>query len=313
MRVGFIGVGNIGQPMASQLLQAGHALVVHDLRPEAAASLLAAGATWADTPRAVAAQCDVIATCLPGPAEMEHVTLGPHGILEGIQPGMLYIDHTTNAPTLVRRVHTLMQARGVEMLDAPVSGGMEGARTRDLLVMVGGTQATFERARPLLEALAKRVMYTGEIGCGCICKLMHNCAVFTLDQIMAECWTTGVKAGVMPETLVEVFTQAALGHMTNLKVRLPDTYLRGDFTARFALQLAHKDVGLATALGREYRVPMRLAALCEQDLLQAMVRGWAAHDASIVLTLQEERAQTQVRLPVGESPRHQGSEAQHRD
>jgi 3-hydroxyisobutyrate dehydrogenase len=313
MRVGFIGVGNIGHPMASQLLQAGHALVVHDLRPEAATALLAAGATWSDTPRAVAAQCDVVATCLPGPSDMEQVTLGADGILEGIQPGMLYIDHTTNAPTLVRHVHRLMQARGVEMLDAPVSGGMEGARTRDLLVMVGGTRGTFERARPLLEALAKRVMYTGEIGCGCICKLMHNCAVFTLDQIMAECWTTGVKAGVAPETLVDVFTQAALGHMTNLKVRLPDTYLRGDFTARFALQLARKDVGLATALGREYHVPMRLAALCEQDLLQAIERGWAAHDASIVLTLQEERAQVQVRLPVGESPRHQGSEAQQRD
>jgi 3-hydroxyisobutyrate dehydrogenase len=309
MRVGFIGVGNIGHPMASQILQAGHALVVHDLRPEAATALLAAGATWADTPRAVAAQCDVAATCLPGPSDMEQVTLGADGLLAGLQAGALYIDHTTNAPTLVRRVHALLQARGIEMLDAPVSGGMEGARTRDLLVMVGGGRATFARTRPLLEALAKRVMYTGEIGCGCICKLMHNCAVFTLD-IMAECWTTGVKAGVAPETLVEVFTQAALGHMTNLKVRLPDTYLRGDFTARFALQLAHKDVGLATALGREYHVPMRLAALCEQDLIQAIVRGWAAHDASIVLTLQEERAQTQVRLPVGEPPRHQGSETQ---
>jgi 3-hydroxyisobutyrate dehydrogenase len=153
-------------------------------------------------------------------------------------------------------------------------------------------------------------MYTGEIGCGCICKLMHNCAVFTLDQIMAECWTTGVKAGVAPGTLVDVFTQAALGHMMNLKVRLPDTYLQGDFTARFALQLARKDVGLATALGREYHVPMRLAALCEQDLIQAMGRGWARRDASIVLTLQEERAQTQVRLPVEEeAPRRQGSEA----
>jgi 3-hydroxyisobutyrate dehydrogenase len=313
MRVGFIGVGNIGQPMARQILQAGHALVVHDLRPEAATALLAAGATWADTPRAVATQCDVVATCLPGPSDMEQVALGPHGLLAGLQAGALYIDHTTNAPTLVRRVHTLMQAHGIEMLDAPVSGGMEGARTRDLLVMVGGARSTFERARPLLDALAKRVMYTGEIGCGCICKLMHNCAVFTLDQIMAECWTTGVKAGVAPETLVEVFTQAALGHMTNLKVRLPDTYLRGDFTARFALQLAHKDVSLATALGREVNVPMRLAALCEQDLTHAMGRGWARHDASVVLTLQEERAQTQVRLPVGETPRHQGSETQQHD
>jgi 3-hydroxyisobutyrate dehydrogenase len=230
---------------------------------------------------------------------MEQVMLGPGGMLESLQPGALYIDHTTNAPSLVRRVHALCQRRGVEMLDAPVSGGMEGAQRRDLLVMVGGDSSAFARAKPLLEALAKRVMYTGESGCGCICKLMHNCAVFTLDQIMAECWTAGVKAGVAPETLVEVFTQAALGHMTNLKVRLPDTYLRGEFTARFALQLARKDVGLATALAREHNVPMRLATLCEQDLMQAMERGWARHDASIVLTLQEERAHTQVRLTQG--------------
>jgi 3-hydroxyisobutyrate dehydrogenase len=296
MRVGFIGVGNIGNPMARQLLAAGHTLMVHDRRPAAAASLLTAGATWVATLQAIAQQCEVVATCLPGPVEMEQVTLGAGGLLESFRPGTLYIDHTTNAPNLVRHVHARCQARGVEMLDAPVSGGMEGAQTRDLLVMVGGALDAFARAKPLLEALAKRVMYTGESGCGCICKLMHNCAVFTLDQVMAECWTTGVKAGVAPDTLVDVFTQAALGHMTNLKVRLPDTYLRGDFTARFALQLAHKDVGLATALGRQVNVPMRLATLCEQDLLQAMGRGWGSHDASVVLTLQEERAQVQVRL-----------------
>jgi 3-hydroxyisobutyrate dehydrogenase len=302
MRVGFIGVGNIGRPMAGQLLKAGHTLVIHDLRHDAAASLLEAGATWAASPRAVAEQCEVLATCLPGPGEMEQVTLGPDGILKGLKPGALYIDHTTNSPPLVRRVHTLFQARGVDMLDAPVSGGMEGAQTRDLLVMVGGARAAFERARPVLEALAKRVMYTGEIGCGCICKLLHNYAVFTLDQVMAECWTTGVKAGVAPETLVEVFTQAALGQMTNLKVRLPATYFRGDFTARFALKLARKDVGLATALGREYQVPMRMAVLCEQDLIQAMERGWGEQDASIVLLLQEERAQARVRLPQTNHP-----------
>jgi 3-hydroxyisobutyrate dehydrogenase len=297
MRIGFIGVGNIGKPMAGQLLHAGHALIVHDLRRATAAPLLEAGATWAVSPRAVAEQCEVVATCLPGPPEMEQVALGAGGILEGIRPGALYIDHTTNSPTLVRRLYPRFQEQGVDMLDAPVSGGMEGAQTRDLLVMAGGPRTTFERARPLLETLAKRVMYSGEIGCGCICKLMHNCAVFTLDQVMAECWTAGVKAGVAPETLVEVFTQAALGQMMNLKVRLPATYLRGDFAARFALQLARKDIGLATALGREYQVPMRMAALCEQDMIQAIARGWAEQDASIALLLQEERAQTRVRLP----------------
>ena len=235
MKLGFIGVGNIGAPIASQLLAAGHSLVVHDLRPEAAQGLLRAGAIWSDSAAALAAECEVVATCLPGPAEMEQVCLGPSGIVSVIKPGGLYIDHTTNSPLLVRRVHDMLAARGVAMLDAPVSGGMEGAQTRDLLVMAGGEPAVFERARPLLDTVAKRVIYTGGIGTGSIAKIMHNSASFTLDLVMAECWTTGVKAGIDAATIVKVFNEAALGQMMSLKVRLPATWLRGDFEPRFSL------------------------------------------------------------------------------
>jgi 3-hydroxyisobutyrate dehydrogenase len=297
MRIGFIGVGNIGRPMAGQLLAAGHSLTVHDLRREAAAGLLAAGATWADSPAEVAARAEVLASCLPGPAEMEKVCLGRGGILETVGPGTLYIDHTTNSPLLVRRVQATLAAHDVAMLDAPVSGGMEGAQTRDLLVMVGGDRAVFERARPVLDALAKRVLYTGAIGTGCVAKIMHNCASFTLDLVMAECWTVGVKAGIDPATIVDAFSQAALGHMMSLKIRLPATYLRGNFDPRFSLALARKDLGLALELARATDTPMRLSALCEQEMVEAMTRGWANRDASIFLTLQEERARVQVRVP----------------
>jgi 3-hydroxyisobutyrate dehydrogenase len=297
VKVGFIGVGRIGRPMASQLVRAGHQLIVHDVRREHAAALLGAGARWADSPAALASDCEVVATCLPGPMEMEHVVLAPEGILAGIRPGALYIDHTTNSPLLVRRVHAALQARHVDMLDAPVSGGTEGAETRDLLVMVGGEPAVFARARPVLEALAERVRHVGPIGCGSVCKILHNCASFTLDLTMAECWTLGVKAGVAPETIVDVFQNAALGSMMSLKVRLPATYLRGNFDPRFALKLARKDLGLALELARAYDTPMRLGALCEQEMMEAMARGWADRDASIFLTLQEERAQVQVRIP----------------
>src|SRR5215471_315352 len=193
----------------------------------------------------------------------------------------------------------MLAARGVAMLDAPVSGGMEGAQTRDLLVMVGGEPAAFERARPLLDAVAKRVLHTGQIGTGSIAKILHNSATFTLDLVMAECWTTGVKAGMDAATIVKVFTEAALGRQMNLKVRLPATYLRGNFDARFALALAHKDLGLALDLARETGTPMRLNALAKAEMDKAVERGWADRDASIFLTLQEERAGVEVRLPDG--------------
>jgi len=283
--------------MAGQLLRAGHQLTVHDVRAERAAPLVAAGAKWAASPAALAAACEVVATCLPGPVEMEQVVLGPQGVIEGIRPGALFVDHTTNSPLLIRRVHDALGARHVDVLDAPVSGGTEGAETRDLLVMVGGDPAVFERARPLLDALALRVRHVGPIGSGSVCKILHNCATFTLDLTMAECWSVAVRAGVAPETIVDVFKQAALGQMMSLNVRLPATYLRGDFDPRFALRLARKDLGLALELARAHDIPMRLGALCEQEMIEAMARGWADRDASIFLTLQEERARTQVRVP----------------
>jgi 3-hydroxyisobutyrate dehydrogenase len=297
MKVGFIGVGNIGAPIAGQLLKAGYALTVSDLRREAAAGLLAAGASWADTPAEIAENCDIVATCLPGPREMEAVCLGAGKLVENLKPGALYIDHTTNAPALVRRVHALLAAKGVAMLDAPVSGGMEGAQTRDLLTVVGGEPAAFERARPVLDAIAKRVMYAGGIGTGSIAKILHNSATFTLDLVMTECWTTGVKAGIDAETIVRVFTEAALGNQMNLKVRLPATFLRGNFEPRFSLALAQKDLGLALDLARETDTPMRLNALAKAEMDEAVARGWADRDASIFLKLQEERANAEVRLP----------------
>ena len=297
MKIGVIGVGNIGAPIGRQLLQAGHALVVHDIRPAAANALLAAGAVWSGSSAALAAECEAVVTCLPGPAEMEAVCLGPGGLVAQLRSGVLYIDHTTNSPELVRRVYAMFAEKGAAVLDAPVSGGMESAQTRDLLVMAGGEPAAFERARPLLEAIAKRVIHTGGIGTGSIAKIMHNSASFTLDLVLAECWTAGVKAGIDAATIVNVFNEAALGQMMSLKVRLPATWLRGDFEPRFSLALARKDLGLAQELARATDTPMRLGAFCEQEMIEAMARGWGDRDASIFLTLQEERANIQVRLP----------------
>ena len=296
MRVGFIGTGNIGTPMAGSILKAGYELVVHDIHEEKTRGLVDQGAGWVESPAEVAAQSDIICTCLPGPAEMEPVTLGPGGILEGAKPGSVYIDHTTNSPLLARRVHGIFSEKGIAMLDAPVSGGVEGARVRDLLVMVGGDEETFQRCLPILEAIGERVMHTGDIGAGCICKIMHNTATFCADLAMTECWTLAIKSGVPADTIVDVFRNGAIGRMSNLWGRLPDTFFRGDFEARFALRTAHKDLRLGEELAEAYDVAMPLAEICRDLYAQAMARGWEENDSSIVLTLQEERAGVQVRL-----------------
>ena len=295
MRVGFIGVGNIGRPMAEQIIGAGFTLVVYDQRREAADDLIRRGALWAESPREVAEQADVVCTCLPGPTEMEAVVLKDTGIAEGIRPGSVYVDHTTNSPALVRRVHQQLSERGVAMLDAPVSGGVEGAKTRDLTILVGGEAATLDRCRPVLDAMAKTVMHVGEIGAGCICKLTHNCAGFSAALAMVECLTLGVKAGVDPAVMVEVFQKCALGRNFEIQVRLPETLFRGDSEPRFALKTARKDMGLAAELARAYEVPMGLSEACELEMSEAMARGWGDRDSSVFLTLQEERAGVEVR------------------
>ena len=296
MRVGFIGTGSIGRPMAGQIVAAGFSLVVHDIDRQAAEPLIEAGAEWADSPKAVAEQCEIVCTCLPGPPEFQEVVYGSGGVLEGIAAGSVFVDHTTNSPELVRDTHRRLESAGVAMLDAPVSGGAEGARTRDLTILVGGDGETLDRCRPVLDAIAKTVMHVGDIGAGCVCKIAHNCAGFSLDMATVECLTMGVRAGVEPAVLLEVFQRCAIGRNFNIHTRLPDTLFSGDFEPRFALRTAMKDMRLATELAEHYGVPMNLTAVCQAEMEEAMSRGWEGLDSSAFLRLQEERSGVQLRL-----------------
>ena len=214
----------------------------------------------------------------------------------GSGAGSVLIDHTTNSPELVRETHRRLESAGVAMLDAPVSGGAEGARTRDLTMLVGGDNDTLDRCKPVLDAIAKTVMHVGDIGAGCVCKIAHNCAGFSLDMATVECLTMGVSAGVDPAVLVEVFQRCAIGRNFNLHTRLPDTLFSGDFEPRFALKTAMKDMRLATELAEHYGVPMNLTEVCQAEMEEAMTRGWEGLDSSAFLRLQEERSGVQLRL-----------------
>jgi len=291
MNIGFIGLGNMGNPIAANILKAGYSLKVHDLSAEAARPLLEAGSSWGDSPRALAEASDIIFTSLPGPPEVEAVALGEGGIIEGIRPGSVYIDLSTNSPTLVRRIYSVFQEKGAHVMDAPVSGGPAGARTGKMAVMVGGDEEIFQKCKPVLDSIGDKVSYTGKIGCGSICKLMHNCINYGIQTAIAECFTLGVKAGVEPEALWRAVSEGGVGRGTLFSNVLPETYLQGHFDPpHFALRLALKDVNLAISLAREFNVPMAIADIAFQELTMALNRGWGDRDSRVAMLLQEERA-----------------------
>jgi len=287
----------MGEPLAGFVLKAGLPLVVHDLRREAAATLVERGAVWAESPKDVAAQCDVICLCVPGPPEMQAVMLGARGVVEGVRRGAVVIDHTTNAPAVVREVGAAVTARGATLLDAPLDGGREGALEGQLTLFVGGDEAVLRRVKPVLDTFSRSVVWVGELGAGSITKLVHNALAMSIDLLLAECLTLGAKAGVALPRLVAAFREGCIvsQNMTFTK-RMPATLFRGDFTARFALALAYKDFRLAGDLATQHGVPTRLLDLCQTELLEAMNRGWGGEDRTKASTLQEERAGVTLRM-----------------
>jgi len=295
MKVGFIGVGNIGQPMAKQLLNNGFNVLVNDLDKENTLPLLKAGATWVANPTELVNQCEFLCTCLPGPMQMEELIIGSNGILNSMKENTIYIDHTTNSFNTVQKVSNLLSKKGVNMLDAPVSGGVEGAKTRDLTLLVGGESKIVKHSMPILNAIGKTVLHVGDIGTGTICKLMHNSASLSMMLTMVQCLTTGVKAGVNASTIVEVFQKCALGRNFDLQVRLPNTLFKGDFDPRFSLKLAYKDLKLAMEIADEFNVPFSIPEICEKEMSQAISRGLDMKDSSIFLTMQEEKAGVEIR------------------
>jgi 3-hydroxyisobutyrate dehydrogenase len=288
--VGFIGLGTMGGRIAANIQKAGYEVIVHDLHRQSASHHLQAGATWAETPRALAEKSDVIFTSLPEPADVERVALGADGLIEGAKKGAAYFDLSTNSPAVVKRIHDAFAARGAQMLDAPVSGGPSGAASGKMAIWVGGDKSAFDRHKQVLDAMGDRAAYIGEIGSATVAKLVHNMSSYAVSCALAETFTLGVKAGMDPVVLWEVVRQGVSGRRLTFDGLL-EQFLPGRYDPpNFALKLATKDVALATGLGRELGVPMRICNLAHAEMIEACNRGWEGRDSRVVMVLAQERA-----------------------
>jgi len=295
MNIGFVGVGQMGGRMARRLLEAGYDLTVHDLRKEPAQPLLAKGARWAHSSKAMADSCQLVLASLPGPPEVEQVVYGANGLMAAWKKGDIFIDTTTNLPATIQRVAADARAKGVAVLDAPVSGGIAGADAGTLSVIVGGDALTLEQVRKVLEVIGKNIFHVGEVGCGNIAKIINNMIGFGCRAISDEGMVLGVKAGIDPRKLWEVVT-ASTGSNRALQ-GFPQTVFQGDFEPGFRLALACKDIGLAMTMGRQYGVPLSVGAAVEQKLLEAKAAGLGEKASHAVITRLEELTGVQVRAP----------------
>ncbi len=288
MRIGFIGLGAMGRHMAASLQRAGHEVAAHDLRN------VEGFPNFKNSPEQAARDCEVLFTSLPGPAEVESVA---SGIGSSLKKGTAWFDLTTNSPAAVRRVHAELAKRGVNFLDAPVSGGPKGAQSGRLAIWVGGDEAVYKKHETLLRSIGDQPLYVGPIGAGSVAKLTHNITSFSMMAALAEVFTLGVKAGVEPVALLKALRQGATGRKRTFD-RLPEHWLPGKFDPPdFTVRLALKDATLALEMAREFGVPMRVGEIALGELKACVERGWSERDSRVAMTLQEERAGVSVRVP----------------
>jgi len=295
MQIGFIGTGTMGTPIAGCLIDAGHSLGVYDIRREATQALVGRGARALDTPRAVAEHSAVVFTSLPGPGEMERVALDPDtGILAGLRAGGCYIDLTTNAPDVARRVGEACRGRAVAMLDAPVSGRPPG-----MTIMVGGDEAVFAQYRPLFEAIARNIFYVGGAGTGCVAKLVTQYLGYTNFVASLEGLLIGAKAGVDPGILAQIvpFSAGASRTFDNI----PRAVLSGAFTAGATLDIVAKDLFLACELAREVAAPANLGLIAHDVLHRAQAQGWGSRGFPIAARILEAMAGHELRSLEGQN------------
>ena len=298
MQIGFIGIGVMGRPMTLNLLKAGHHVTVFARHPEKAEvqEVLQAGAKRAPSPRAVAMVSDMVITMLPNSPEVEEVVTGEQGILAGARKGLIIVDMSTIAPAMSRKLGELAASQSVHFLDAPVSGGSQGAVNGTLTIMVGGERDIFEQARPVLEAMGKaeHIFYVGPQGTGEVVKLVNNILVGTIAASIAESFVLGVKAGVDVETMAKIIGVSA-GASWQLSAQFPLRAFNGSFQPGFMTDLLHKDLGLALELAAAKQTSVPLAALSRQLYEMARAAGYGREDYTSLLKVLEDIAGVKVR------------------
>ena len=295
IRIGFIGIGNLGVHLAGSLLRAGFPLIVHDLNPTAAEKLLAVGARWADSPKELAAQVDTVITCLPSPKAVASVVTGENGILEGLRSGGAWIDMSTNDYHELQWLAALAAQKGIACLEAPVTGGVHKAASGEITVIVAGDHTTFDAHQPAFEAMGGRVFYMGPLGKASVIKVITNMLAFVHLVAAGEALMLAKRGGVDLAQAFEVI-KASSGnsfvHETESQV-----ILNGSYNIGFTMDLACKDLHFAHELGREFGVPLELAGLVEQTFIRARSQYGGGAWSSQVVKLLEDALGTDLRAP----------------
>jgi len=294
VKVGFIGVGNMGGPMCRNIIKnTNHEVVVFDLDPDAIKRCTDLGAASGVSVADVAKRCDVVITSLPIPRIVEEVALGPNGIVENAKPLTVYIDLSTNAPSTARRLAEGARGKGLGMLEAPVSGGVARATDGSIVIMVGGDTATFESQLPLLKSFSGEVIHVGDVGFGSVAKLINNMLAFCNSAAAAEALMMGKRAGIDMKKLDAVIRNAS-GDSTGYR-NMATKALAGNFTATFALDLAHKDLRLAMELADEVGVPGLIAPQVLNLMRMARGMGLGGMDSTSIMRVYETALGTEVR------------------
>jgi 3-hydroxyisobutyrate dehydrogenase-like beta-hydroxyacid dehydrogenase len=295
MKIGYIGLGNMGGPMCRNLIKGvNHQVVVHDLNAEAVATCVAVGGTAASSLAALAAESDVIFTSLPTPRHVEAVVMGEGGIAAHAKPGTVFIDLSTNAPAMVKRLSAELATRGIAMLDSPVTGGVQRAEAGTIVVMAGGDESVFETHRALLAAFSGTVVHVGPIGSASVAKLINNMLAFSNAAAAMEGLTMGAMAGIDMQKLFNIITNGS-GDSSAIR-NLAGRALAGKFEANFALDLAYKDLSLAVDLAAEHGVPGMIAPQVLNLMRMARGLGLGSEDSSTSLKVYEKVMGREIRL-----------------